>query len=265
MASDPIAALSVSNESINKCLRFAAANMEFAPQSNLGRVLEEMSTARAVRQGCVDGLYSRYLPERTAAFIGKESAAFDAAMASFKATFDSYSTPEDFKAAWSSIEGAARAFVAATQKYMALEASTWFPALMAAMKEPEAKDALVAAIRAKEVDIAEAKRRAAERITDHRAAKKAAKAAERARLAEEEENGMGKGGKAKGPKQGKKAKAKKGGSEEADDDDAPVKVPISKGLASAASSPQPPIGVGSPLRKNRTVSVSSSDPSHLNI
>jgi len=249
------------------------------PYANLGRIVNDIHDERRVHAACVDALYAPAFGDKQAKAIMSEVKVFDEVLGAFKATFDSFKTPEAFKLAWPGVESGAKDFLAAIDTYHE-HLRSWLPKVVDSLS-PERRVELVGAMQAKRVEIAASKLKGPDDI-DLRAIKKAAKLAEKARLAAEElEN---EGGAAASKKAAKKA-AKKGEDAEpaaaakpaaaaaaggapakekkakaAAGADAAVKVPAPAG-ASAASTPQMP--TASPTKAKPE--GGSADPSVLNI
>jgi hypothetical protein len=121
------------------------------------------------------------------------SLAFDTSLSSFQSLYSSFKDVDSFKLAWPSTEPEALKFLDAADQFHSAQA-IHLPRLVNAMAL-DSRTIMVKAVQSKRAELA-AIRAAGPTILDPRAAKKAAKAAEKARLlAEAEEND----GSAKGP------------------------------------------------------------------
>jgi len=153
------------------------------PYANLGRIVNDIADERRVHAACVDALYAPAFGDKAAKAIASETKNFDEILGSFKAQFDAFKTPEAFKLAWPGVESGAKDFLAAVDTYHE-HLRSWLPKVVDSLA-PERRADLVGAMSAKRAEIAASKIKGPDDI-DLRAIKKAAKLAEKARLAAEE-------------------------------------------------------------------------------
>lgn len=157
------------------------------PYANIGRILTDASDERIVfKFAHIDELYKRFLDFKASKEMEEVTNAFDNSLSNFQKLYSSFKDVDSFKLAWTTTEPEAKKFLEATDKFH-FSQSIYLPQLVNAMAL-DSRMAIVKAVKSKREEIT-AIRAAGPVIIDPRAAKKAAKAAEKARLlAEAEEN-----------------------------------------------------------------------------